>query len=49
MDDNHIPTMDDSDHPDSNVELDQDDLEVAPAIDPTYVDDINTLRFRIRE
>ncbi len=42
MDKNHIPTMDDSDHPTSNVELDKDGLEVAPAINPTYIDDINS-------
>jgi hypothetical protein len=42
MDNNQIPTADDSDHLNSNVELDQDALEVAPAIDPAYEDDINS-------
>jgi hypothetical protein len=42
MDENHIPTVADSDHPDSDVELDRDDLEVASIIDPTYVNDINS-------
>jgi hypothetical protein len=42
MDGNNIPTADDSDNPDSDVELDQGDLELSPAIDPTYVKDINS-------
>jgi hypothetical protein len=42
MDENLIPTGIDSDHPDSDMELDKDDLEVASKIDPTYVDDINS-------
>jgi hypothetical protein len=42
MDENHIPTGADSDHPDSDMELDKDDLEVASKIDPTYVNDINS-------
>jgi hypothetical protein len=42
MDENHIPTVADSDHPDSDVQLDRDDLEVASIIDPTYVNDINS-------
>jgi hypothetical protein len=42
MDNDHIPTGVDSDHPDSDMELNKDDLEVASEIDPTYADDINS-------
>jgi hypothetical protein len=42
MGENCIPTGADSDHPDSDMELDKDDLEVASIIDPTYVNDIKS-------
>jgi hypothetical protein len=42
MDKNHISTVTDSDHSDSDAELHKDDLEVTSTIDPTYADDINS-------
>ncbi len=37
-----MPTLADSVHSDSDVELYKDYLEVTSTIDPTYVDDINS-------
>ena len=42
MDENHIPSLADSVHSDSNVKLHTDNLEVTSTIDPTYMDVINS-------
>ncbi len=42
MDENHIPSLTDSVHSDSDIELYKDYLEVTSTIDPTYMDVINS-------
>ncbi len=42
MDENHMPTLADSVHSDSDVELYKDYWEVTSTIDPTYADNINS-------
>jgi hypothetical protein len=42
MDENHIPSLADNVHSDTDVKLHADNLEVTSTIDPTYMDVINS-------